>query len=256
MPSFSIQSSASCFANHCQATRALWLCLYIVSEGLMSDILDFVRPDRKKIRWSGHFWRWSSLKLKYWNAGRDVCGGCLCEHWTSRSWQGMNLLHWSAHWGTSNRTCIVWQTSSHHIFFDVARKNRWTWKDVLNRLQSMTWHHNAVNVTYSPNSLEVHIKLRCCVPVGTPFNCVATPSPWWRSISQASVFWEFSKDTIDAEQVRAQNPFLCVTWCRFVKNLRSSKEGWMPAANLLSLISESKSSQSLSSSGRFLNDTK
>ncbi|XP_030007583.1 guanine nucleotide exchange factor DBS isoform X3 [Sphaeramia orbicularis] len=34
----------------------------------------------------------------------------------------------------------------------------------------------------------------------------------------------------------------------FVKNLRSSKEGWVAAANLLSLISESKSSQSLSSS--------
>lgn len=38
---------------------------------------------------------------------------------------------------------------------------------------------------------------------------------------------------------------------RCVKNLRSSKEGWVPAANLLSLISESKSSQSLSSSGIF-----
>uniref|UniRef100_A0A7N8X9I5 Mcf.2 cell line derived transforming sequence-like a n=1 Tax=Mastacembelus armatus TaxID=205130 RepID=A0A7N8X9I5_9TELE len=37
----------------------------------------------------------------------------------------------------------------------------------------------------------------------------------------------------------------------FVKNLRSSKEGWVPAANLLSLISESKSTQSLSSSGTF-----
>uniref|UniRef100_A0A671VC19 MCF.2 cell line derived transforming sequence like n=1 Tax=Sparus aurata TaxID=8175 RepID=A0A671VC19_SPAAU len=35
----------------------------------------------------------------------------------------------------------------------------------------------------------------------------------------------------------------------FVKNLRTSKEGWVAAANLLSLISESKSSQSLSSSG-------
>ncbi|XP_014893673.1 guanine nucleotide exchange factor DBS isoform X5 [Poecilia latipinna] len=34
----------------------------------------------------------------------------------------------------------------------------------------------------------------------------------------------------------------------FVKNLRSGKEGWVAAANLLSLISESKSSQSLSSS--------
>ncbi|XP_028322155.1 guanine nucleotide exchange factor DBS isoform X3 [Gouania willdenowi] len=34
----------------------------------------------------------------------------------------------------------------------------------------------------------------------------------------------------------------------FVKNLRSSKEGWVAATNLLSLISESKSSQSLSSS--------
>lgn len=34
----------------------------------------------------------------------------------------------------------------------------------------------------------------------------------------------------------------------FVKNLRSSKEGWVAAANLLSLLSESKSSQSLSSS--------
>lgn len=43
----------------------------------------------------------------------------------------------------------------------------------------------------------------------------------------------------------------CRTLCRFVKNLRSSKEGWVPAANLLNLISESKSSQSLSSSGIF-----
>ncbi|CAJ1086946.1 guanine nucleotide exchange factor DBS isoform X2 [Xyrichtys novacula] len=34
----------------------------------------------------------------------------------------------------------------------------------------------------------------------------------------------------------------------FVKNLRTSKDGWVAAANLLSLISESKSSQSLSSS--------
>ncbi|XP_077955662.1 guanine nucleotide exchange factor DBS isoform X11 [Gasterosteus aculeatus] len=34
----------------------------------------------------------------------------------------------------------------------------------------------------------------------------------------------------------------------FVRNLRSSQEGWVAAANLLSLISESKSSQSLSSS--------
>uniref|UniRef100_A0A3Q2DJ84 Mcf.2 cell line derived transforming sequence-like a n=1 Tax=Cyprinodon variegatus TaxID=28743 RepID=A0A3Q2DJ84_CYPVA len=36
----------------------------------------------------------------------------------------------------------------------------------------------------------------------------------------------------------------------FVKNLRSGRDGWVAAANLLSLISESKSSQSLSSSGR------
>ncbi|XP_067259051.1 guanine nucleotide exchange factor DBS isoform X12 [Chanodichthys erythropterus] len=34
----------------------------------------------------------------------------------------------------------------------------------------------------------------------------------------------------------------------FVRNLRSNKEGWVPAANLLTLIRESKSSQSLSSS--------
>lgn len=45
---------------------------------------------------------------------------------------------------------------------------------------------------------------------------------------------------------------LCSILCRFVKNLRSGKEGWVAAANLLSLISESKSSQSLSSSGMFL----
>uniref|UniRef100_A0A8C9SNY2 MCF.2 cell line derived transforming sequence like n=1 Tax=Scleropages formosus TaxID=113540 RepID=A0A8C9SNY2_SCLFO len=34
----------------------------------------------------------------------------------------------------------------------------------------------------------------------------------------------------------------------FVRNLKTSKEGWVPASNLLSLIGESKSSQSLSSS--------
>ncbi|XP_016381585.1 guanine nucleotide exchange factor DBS-like [Sinocyclocheilus rhinocerous] len=36
--------------------------------------------------------------------------------------------------------------------------------------------------------------------------------------------------------------------CWFVRNLRTNKEGWIPAANLLTLIGESKSSQSLSSS--------
>uniref|UniRef100_A0A8C2PWA2 Mcf.2 cell line derived transforming sequence-like a n=1 Tax=Cyprinus carpio TaxID=7962 RepID=A0A8C2PWA2_CYPCA len=35
----------------------------------------------------------------------------------------------------------------------------------------------------------------------------------------------------------------------FVRNLRTNKEGWVPAANLLTLIGESKSSQSLSSLG-------
>uniref|UniRef100_A0A671MV05 Guanine nucleotide exchange factor DBS-like n=1 Tax=Sinocyclocheilus anshuiensis TaxID=1608454 RepID=A0A671MV05_9TELE len=35
----------------------------------------------------------------------------------------------------------------------------------------------------------------------------------------------------------------------FVRNLRTNKEGWVTAANLLTLIGESKSSQSLSSSG-------
>ncbi|XP_039543683.1 guanine nucleotide exchange factor DBS isoform X2 [Pimephales promelas] len=35
----------------------------------------------------------------------------------------------------------------------------------------------------------------------------------------------------------------------FVRNLRTNKEGWVPAANLLTLIRQSKSSQSLSSSG-------
>uniref|UniRef100_A0A8B9RF91 Mcf.2 cell line derived transforming sequence-like a n=1 Tax=Astyanax mexicanus TaxID=7994 RepID=A0A8B9RF91_ASTMX len=36
----------------------------------------------------------------------------------------------------------------------------------------------------------------------------------------------------------------------FVRNLKNSKEGWLPAANLLTLIGESKSSQSLTSSGK------
>lgn len=37
---------------------------------------------------------------------------------------------------------------------------------------------------------------------------------------------------------------------RFVKNLSSGREGWIPASNLLMLIGNSKSAQSLSSSGR------
>lgn len=37
---------------------------------------------------------------------------------------------------------------------------------------------------------------------------------------------------------------------RFVKNLSSGKEGWIPANNLLMLIGNSNSAQSLSSSGR------
>lgn len=45
--------------------------------------------------------------------------------------------------------------------------------------------------------------------------------------------------------------FLCVcVWlCRLVHNLSSSKEGWIAAANLISLIEKSKSCQSLTSSG-------
>lgn len=41
---------------------------------------------------------------------------------------------------------------------------------------------------------------------------------------------------------------VCVT-CRFVRNLSTSKEGVIAAANLVSLIGKSKSCQSLTSSG-------
>lgn len=43
---------------------------------------------------------------------------------------------------------------------------------------------------------------------------------------------------------------LCVLWPRrFVRNLSTSKEGWIAAANLITLIGKSKSCQSLTSSG-------
>lgn len=41
---------------------------------------------------------------------------------------------------------------------------------------------------------------------------------------------------------------VCVS-CRLVRNLSTSKEGWIAAANLISLIGKSKSCQSLTSSG-------
>lgn len=41
----------------------------------------------------------------------------------------------------------------------------------------------------------------------------------------------------------------CVRSCRLVRNLSTSKEGTMAAANLMSLIGKSKSCQSLTSSG-------
>lgn len=41
----------------------------------------------------------------------------------------------------------------------------------------------------------------------------------------------------------------CVWSCRLVRNLSTSKEGTMAAANLMSLIGKSKSCQSLTSSG-------
>lgn len=43
---------------------------------------------------------------------------------------------------------------------------------------------------------------------------------------------------------------LYVRSCRLVRNLSTSKEGMITAANLLSLIGKSKSCQSLTSSGR------
>uniref|UniRef100_A0AAY4EMH3 Mcf.2 cell line derived transforming sequence-like a n=1 Tax=Denticeps clupeoides TaxID=299321 RepID=A0AAY4EMH3_9TELE len=42
----------------------------------------------------------------------------------------------------------------------------------------------------------------------------------------------------------------------FVKNLKTSKEGWIPASNLLTLLGESESSHSLSSSGKALVDVR
>lgn len=42
---------------------------------------------------------------------------------------------------------------------------------------------------------------------------------------------------------------VCVWPCRFVRNISTSKEGWIAAANLITLIGKSKSCQSLTSSG-------
>ena len=39
-------------------------------------------------------------------------------------------------------------------------------------------------------------------------------------------------------------------FCRFVKNLKTKQEGWVAAVNILTLIGESKSCQSLTSSGK------
>lgn len=44
----------------------------------------------------------------------------------------------------------------------------------------------------------------------------------------------------------------CFCFYRYVKNLTTGREGWIPANNLLMLIGNSKSAQSLSSSGRLL----
>lgn len=44
--------------------------------------------------------------------------------------------------------------------------------------------------------------------------------------------------------------------CRFVRNLSTSKEGWIAAANLITLIGKSKSCQSLTSSGIQTNNPK
>lgn len=44
----------------------------------------------------------------------------------------------------------------------------------------------------------------------------------------------------------------CFCSYRYVKNLTTGREGWIPANNLLMLIGNSKSAQSLSSSGRLL----
>ena len=56
-------------------------------------------------------------------------------------------------------------------------------------------------------------------------------------------------DAITTLQAEASRQFFSLFSVRFVQNLKTSKEGWVAAANLLTLIGPSQSCQSLTSSG-------
>lgn len=60
------RTSTCCPAVHARTKRGIWLCLCIVSEGLVSDSLVFSWSDseQRPLSWSGIFWKWSLLILK------------------------------------------------------------------------------------------------------------------------------------------------------------------------------------------------
>lgn len=62
------------------------------------------------------------------------------------------------------------------------------------------------------------------------------------------------RKTAPQKLTRIENTYsihLSVRYCRLVRNLSTSKEGTIRAANLMSLIGKSKSCQSLTSSGSY-----
>lgn len=93
-----------------QATRVLWLSHLHGVEAAFVVFLFLVRQlilatELKRVLRGGAHW-----------STDDVCGGGLSDHWSSHSWEWVNLPHWFAHWGASTRKCNEYQQTK-QIFF-------------------------------------------------------------------------------------------------------------------------------------------
>lgn len=71
---------------------------------------------------------------------------------------------------------------------------------------------------------------------------------WWTMVSTQTLVELVRNKTYSSAMIT----LICVWSCRLVRNLSSSKEGWIAAANLVTLIGKSKSCQSLTSSGTWI----
>lgn len=153
-------------------------------------------------QWSSYFWRRSSLILnnkcycKYnicageniCNAEKDICGGDLAEHGTSRSWAQLNYSPTEA--PQPGNALIIFERLKGRFDKLLLCISSVLLPGKAAELQNVIMSGPITVFDITPRRvvrifLEVHVGIRRSVPLGLSVNCVATPSLWRRAKDQA-----------------------------------------------------------------------